>query len=195
MKFVKLAIVVLGLSLFTLVMSWFLVLNVFAYFIDDAPYVVGNGFYIADIIFTFLFYSLASFLVIKITKLPPFIAALPVGLTGLAMYYVELGGLSCLGVCGAPLWYDVSSFFKHLPASILVSLIVYYQQRHQTEQQRNQTEQQRHQIEPAKSSLQIPSRKYQTPLLIFTLSTICIMVWGGFVFSKSFDEHRKVIVY
>ena len=192
MKTIKLAIVVLGLSVFTLVMSWFLVLNVYAYFIDDAPYVVGDWFYIADIVFVFLFYSLASFVVIKITKLPPFIAALPVGITGFAMNYIEMGGVSCLGVCGPPLWYDLSSLLKHLSASIFVSLIVLYRQKGQTES--------------AKPSFKLPSLKMQ--LLIFALPAVCIMLWGRLVFSntgndtktvsmysKSLEEDRKVMVY
>ncbi len=194
MKTIKLAIIVLGLCVFTLVMSWFVVLNVYAYFIDDAPYVVGNAFFITEIIFTFLLYSLASFAVIKITKLPPFVAALPVGMTGLVVYYFEMGGLSCLGVCGPPLWYDLSSFFKHLPASILVSLIVLYQQKKQA---------QLHGYAHETSSF-----NYKRPMLVFTLIGAVLMLWGGLVFSntskntqavvlhsKSLNETRKALVY
>lgn len=189
MKAIKLTIVVLGLCVFTLVMSWFLVLNVYAYFIDDAPYVAGTGFYIAEIIFTFLFYVLASFAAIKITRLPPFVAALPIGIIGLVVYYLEMGGLSCFGVCGAPLWYDLSSFFKHLPASVLASLIVLYRLRAQAQLAGSS---------PASSLTPSPkpsSFNYKTPLLVFVMVGGCVMLWGGFVFSNTNNNTQTVLMY
>jgi predicted alpha/beta superfamily hydrolase len=118
LKTVKSLVIVLILCIFTVGFSWFSAFNLLGVFIDKPPHTVGNSFYISEIILTFTLYFLGSYLAIISTKLPPFIAAIPVGTAGLIFYYIELGGLDCVGVCGMPFWYDVVSFFKHMTASL-----------------------------------------------------------------------------
>ncbi|MCJ8318141.1 MAG: alpha/beta hydrolase-fold protein [Colwellia sp.] len=115
--------IVLILCLCTVVISWLATFYLLGAFIDIAPYTVGNVYYIAEIVLAFAIYFLGSYFAIKYTKCHPFFAALPVGITGLIFYYIELGGLNCLGVCGMPLWYDLVSFFKHVSASILACVL------------------------------------------------------------------------
>ncbi len=117
---IKNIIIVLTLCALTVTIAWFSVFNLLGLFIDTAPYSVGNSFYLTEIMLTFLLYALGSYLAIRYTTFHPLVAALPVGMTGLVFYTIELGGLDCVGVCGMPLWYDVVSFFKHLFASTLI---------------------------------------------------------------------------
>jgi len=123
LSFFKSLIVVLSICIITVGISWFSVFYLLGIFIDKAPYTVGNVFYLSEIVLTFLLYASGSYLAIKYTKCYPLIAAIPVGLTGLIFYYIELGGLDCVGTCGMPFWYDLTSFFKHIIASVLVSLL------------------------------------------------------------------------
>ena len=79
----------------------------------------------SDSIFTFVLFSLASIASIKLTKVNPFFAALPIGFVGFFTFYIELGGFECLGNCGLPLWYDVVSIFRDIGACFLVALFVW----------------------------------------------------------------------
>jgi len=123
LNIIKNTIIVFSLSLLTTAIYWFSVFLLLGLFIDIAPYRVGNTYYISEIILAFSIYSYGSYFAIKHTTSHPFFAALPIGITGLVLYYIELGGLDCVGVCGMPFWYDLSSFFKHIAASIFVTLL------------------------------------------------------------------------
>jgi hypothetical protein len=79
---------ILTICIFTLVLSWFSVFKLLNVFIDIAPYAVGKSFYISEILLTFILYFLGSLLAIKNTRLHPFIAAIPVGITGLIFYCI-----------------------------------------------------------------------------------------------------------
>jgi len=121
----------------TTAIYWFSVFLLLGLFIDIAPYQVGNTYYISEIILAFSIYSYGSYIAIKYTKFPSFVAALPVGITGLVLYYIELGGLDCVGVCGMPFWYDFTSFFKHIAASLVVSFFFIAKKRSDSESTRS----------------------------------------------------------
>jgi predicted alpha/beta superfamily hydrolase len=200
-KAIKLTIVILVLCLLTLVISWFVHLHLYVTFINAEPYKASDAFFIADIIVTFLVYLLASFIAIKITKLPVFIATLPVGLTGAAMYFIEMGGLNCLGVCGPPLWYDLISFVTHLSASILISFIVLYKQKSKHSSANN--------IAVVNKPKQLNSSlTIKVMFALSPLSAIGIILWGNALFtgishriktitvdSKLLQEKRQVSVF
>jgi len=121
---VKNLLILLTISILTVAFSWFSVFHLQGFFIDIAPYTIGNAFYITEIPLTFSIYFFGSYLAIKHTSFHPFITAIPVGIAGLIFYYIELGGLDCVGVCGMPLWYDIFSFFKHISASLIASIFI-----------------------------------------------------------------------
>ena len=92
------------------------------YPVDSAQYWTVR--YASDVLLTFLLFCVASLVSIKLTKINAHHAALPIGIVGFVIFFIELGGLECLGSCGPPLWYDLLSIFKHLSASLLVASVV-----------------------------------------------------------------------
>ena len=135
MSNIKSAFVVLGITLLTLISSWLFVPLLNSFFanlvisITDIEY--WDARFFLDILNTFTVFSLGSWIVVRLTKKHPVLISIPVGLTGLIIFYIELGGFHCLGVCGPPLWYDIASFFKHISASLIVGLIIYSRRSHQ----------------------------------------------------------------
>jgi hypothetical protein len=108
----------------TLFASWILVPKLNSAF-AELLYVEGtdeywNIRYGADIFNTFLVYIIGAVVSAIFTRDRPFLATLPIGCIGLAAFLYELGGLHCLGKCGPPLWYDLLSLLKHLPAVLMV---------------------------------------------------------------------------
>ena len=198
---VKNLIIVLALCIFTVGLSWFSAFNLLGLFIDISPYKVGNSFYIAEIILTFTIYFFGSYLAIKHTNFHPFVAAIPVGITGLVFYYIELGGLECVGVCGMPPWYDIVSFFKHIAASIFASVLMLNKKNSSKELSRNN-----YYVGRLSCIYKIPDMK--SVIIVFSLFGIIILVWGKVlladvsanattvsIYSEVLNEQRNITVF
>ena len=76
----------------------------------------------SDTVLTVLLFAASTYLAIRSTRINGYLAGLPVGIVGFSVWFYELGGLSCLGVCGLPMWYDLLSSVKHIGPSILVAV-------------------------------------------------------------------------
>jgi len=155
----------------TTAIYWCSVFLLLGLFIDIAPYQVGNTYYISEIILAFFIYSYGSYIAIKYTKLTPSIAALPVGITGLVLYYIELGGLDCVGVCGMPFWYDFTSFFKHIAASLVVSFFFIAKQRPDSESTRSMPS-----FKEVSWFAKLPSLK--SVVVLFSILAVGLLIYG-----------------
>ena len=180
--------IILSLCLITTGLYWLNTFYLLGVFIDVAPYNVGNIYYLSEILLTFSMYFIGSSLTIKYTKCHPMLAALPIGITGLIFYYIELGGLSCVGVCGMPLWYDLTSFFKHVAASILASVLYMVKRRSNKRTIMN--------IDVRENSnwaSKLPSIKW----LVGTSSIIAIlfMCWGKYLYSEVVGHSETISLY
>ena len=181
-------LIVLSICIITVAFSWLSIFNLLGVFIDIAPYSVGGFFYISEIALTFSLYFLGSHFAIKHTSCHPALASLPVGITGLILYYIELGGLDCVGVCGMPFWYDLISFFKHIAASVLASILSLIKPRSNTERIRDNAN-----FESSGWFSNLLSIK--SIVTIFSLLVVSILIWGHFLFSGIAENMKTVSLY
>jgi len=185
-------IIVLNVSFLTVASSWLVNFYLLGIFIDIAPYTIGNNFYLLEIFLTSLLYFSGSLFAIKLTRLSPIIAALPVGLTGLIFYYIELGGLDCLGVCGMPLWYDLVSFFKHIIPSVLAG--VFFLHKHRSRALLSKSEvNTKHSNGYLNRLLKLPSLR--SVYLVCSLLAISSMIWVSFLFTNISENVKSVSIY
>ncbi len=168
--------------------SWFSAFNLLGVFIDVAPYTQSNSFYLSEITLTFLIYLLGSFLAIKYTSFHPFIAAIPIGISGLIFYYIELGGLDCLGVCGMPFWYDLVSFFKHVLASIFASALYIFTKRSNKALKSNTN-----MVSRSNGVSKLPSM--QSVIVVFSIFTASTLILGKLFFADIAANATKVTLY
>lgn len=185
---IKSLLVVLTLCIFTVGISWFSAFNLLGIFIDIAPYTQGNGFYLSEIILTFLVYLVGSFLAIKYTSFHPFIAAFPVGIAGLIFYYIELGGLDCVGVCGMPFWYDLVSFLKHVLASVLASVFFIFTKGSNKELMNNTNK-----VSRSNWLSKLPSM--QSVVVVFSVFTVSTLIFGKLLFADIAANATRVSIY
>ena len=188
MSTVKNIITLLIICLFTVAFSWFSTFNLLGVFIDIAPYTVGNSFYLSEILLTFLIYFLGGLLAIKSTKFHPFIAVIPVGMSGLIFYYIELGGFDCIGVCGMPLWYDLISFFKHIAASVFVGVLFLIKKRSRIESSKSTNS-------VSRSSRFDKVAGLKSVIVLFSLCVVGTLVWGKVLFADISSHSTIVSIY
>jgi len=179
-------------SFLTVALSWLINFYLLGIFIDIAPYTVGNNFYLLEILLTSLLYFFASLIAIKLTRLPPIIAALPIGLTGLIFYYIELGDLDCLGVCGMPLWYDLISFFKHMIPSTLAGTFFLFKHGSRASLIKNKVNTERSNRYSSRL-LKLPSLK--SVYLICSLLVLSSLIWGNLLFTNISENVKTVLIY
>lgn len=179
---------VLIICLATFALSWFSLFHLLGAFIDEAPYNVGNVYYVTEIVLTFVIFFIGSNLAIKYAKYQPFLAALPVGITGLVFYYIELGGVSCIGVCGMPLWYDLISFFKHVAASVLASVFFMVNYRANKVIIINDDKDKN-----SNRSSKFPVIK--SVVVVFSLFTVVFLLWGSYLYSTVVENSKVTSLY
>ena len=63
----------------------------------------------ADLVHSFLSDFVVTLVAIRIARINPFLVALPISTIAFVVWFTELGGVSCMGACGQPLWYDLWS--------------------------------------------------------------------------------------
>jgi len=170
------------------VISWFIAFNLLGVFIDIAPYTQSNSFYLSEITLTFLVYLLGSFLAIKYTRFHPIIAAIPIGISGLIFYYIELGGLDCLGVCGMPFWYDLVSFFKHVLASVFASALYIVTKRSNKALKSNKNK-----VSRSNGHTKLPSMR--SVIIVFSIFTTSTLILGKLFFADITANATKVTLY
>ncbi len=121
----RIAGVVLGLSLVTLTLSWILApmlaseLTKLAGLATNQP---SKIFLLLDLIMSCAIFFFGCFLGARASKGRPFLAALGIGLVGWLVYFVEVGGLYGMLYSKYPLWYEF--FPSHLGTALFAAYLV-----------------------------------------------------------------------
>ena len=77
----------------------------------------------ADLVHSFLSDFVVTLVAIRIARTSPILVALPICTIGFVVWFTELGGISCIGACGQPLWYDLWSLPNQFTGSCAAAFI------------------------------------------------------------------------